>query len=369
MARGPAAAEQEQSGPDALPGVTLPRETSKLIGHEAAETVLLDAYRSGRMHHGWIFTGERGIGKATLAFRLARFLFAHPDPTAPDVAAAHDLSIRADHPAARRVAIGAHANLLHLQREWDDKSRRYKSELSVDCIRRIARFVGATAGEGGWRIVIVDPADEMNRSAANALLKNLEEPPRQTLFILISRSRGALLPTILSRCRTLALAPLSAEAAMAVLTAVAPGLPAGPDAATVAGLAGGSPRRLIELRQSGGAELYGLLLRAIESNDREAPLKIASLAGDAARCEQFLDLYAGYLNRRVRGVPEPVASNPPAAPIVTWAELWEKTTVSGREVDTYNLDRRQFVLDLLESSSAALEQSGTRPIVQSLRIP
>jgi DNA polymerase-3 subunit delta' len=265
-----------------------------------------------------------------------------------------------EHPVAHRVAAGVHGNLLHLQREWHESRRRFKSDLSVDSIRRILPFLGNTAGEGGWRVVIVDPADDMNRSAANAILKNLEEPPRNTLFLLIAGSRGALLPTILSRCRTLNLNALSPEETQAVVGAVAPDLAEDASGRLAAALAGGSPRRLIELRRSDGVKLYRLLFAALEQGSRQAQLELSALAADSVMTEQFLDLFEGYLSRRVRRLPEPAPeAHPPLVPLVTWAELWEKATLSGREVETYNLDRRQFVLDLLETSAAALRQPGT----------
>ena len=354
MARTPKI-EEERPPHDALEGVPLPRATHILVGHEAGERALLDAYRSGRMHHGWVLVGERGIGKATLAFRLARFVFAHPDPDAAEVAAARDLAVSPEHPAAHRVAVGVHPNLLHLQREWNPKGSRFRTDIAVETVRRINHFLGTTAGEEGWRVMIVDPADDMNRNAANAILKNLEEPPRKTLFLLVSRSRGALLPTILSRCRTLDIAPLSPAETDAVMQTIAPDLAGAREGGLAAALAGGSPRRLIELRQDDGVELYKLMLRAIEAGDRRAQLRLSSLAAEPAVQERLLELLEGYLSRRVHGRPEPTSeARPPAVPLVTWAELWEKLTLSGREVAIYNLDRRQFVLDLLETSAAAL---------------
>ena len=295
MARAPKI-EEERPPHDALEGVSLPRETSILIGHEAAERTLLDAYRSGRMHHGWILAGERGIGKATLAYRLARFLFAHPDPGV--AGSGRGAQISPSRPTIRRRAAwrsARTANLLALQREWDDARKRYKSELSVDTVRRIIPFLGTTAGEGGWRVVIVDPADDMSPSAANAMLKNLEEPPRQTLFLLTARRRGALLPTILSRTRTLELSPLSTEQTEAVLQEVAPDYAEPRGDGTAAALAGGSPRRLIELRQSDGVALYRLLLAALERGDRQAQLRLSALAADRQATGQFLELFEGYL--------------------------------------------------------------------------
>jgi DNA polymerase-3 subunit delta' len=358
MARWPKI-EEERPPPDALEGVPLPRQTTLLVGHEAAEQALLSAYRSGRMHHGWVLAGERGIGRATLAFRLARFAFAHPDPAAPQVAAASDLGVPAEHPAARRLAIGAHPNLLHLQRDWDERNKRYKTELSVEAVRRITPFLGTTAGEGGWRVVVVDPADDMSRSAANAILKNLEEPPAKTLFMLIARSKGALLPTILSRCRTLELAPLSDAETETVIEAVAPDAAGEGDRGLALQLAGGSLRRFVELSRNDGVARYKLLLAAIEAGDRAAQLRLSALISDAAAAEQFLELYRGYLARRVRSQREPAPSaRPPSLPLVTWAGLWEKAALSGQDVDEYNLDRRQFVQDLLEATADACHRSG-----------
>lgn len=359
MARAPRI-EEERPPHDALEGVALPRQTSILIGHREPERTLLDSYRSGRMHHAWLLIGERGIGRATLAFRLARFMFAHPEPAAPEVQSAGNLDVAEDDPRARRVAAGAHADLLHLQRDWDDRRGLYRSALSVASIRRIIPFLGATAGEGGWRVVIVDPADDMTGSAANALLKNLEEPPKKTLFLLLARSRGALLPTILSRCRTLQLDPLSPEETVQAAHAAAADLSATDEAELAAALSGGSPRRLIELLRNGGVALYRLMLEAIEEGDPRAQLDLSGRAADAAVAERLMELLEDYLVRRIRRLPEPLpAAGNAGASLVTCAELWEKATLSGREVETYNLDRRHFVLDLLETSAAALRQPGT----------
>ena len=355
MARAPKPIEEERPPHDALEGIPLPRETTALVGHHAAEQALLEAYRSGRMHHGWILAGERGIGKATLAFRLARFLFAHPDPASPEVAGARDLFVPPDHPASRRLALGAHGNLLHLQREWNEDRKRYRTELQVHAVRRIIPFLGTTASEGGWRVVIVDPADDMNPNAANAILKNLEEPPQRTLFLLIVKSRGALLPTIRSRTRTLNLDPLSIAEMEEVVNAISPEGVAAKDASVAAALAAGSPRRFIELTRQNGVELYRLMREAIEASDRQAQFRLSGLASGSSSGQQFMELFEAYLSRRVKRQPEPVSGrNPPDLPLVTWAELWEKATFSGREVEEYNLDRRQFVLDLLETAAAAV---------------
>ncbi len=157
----------------------LPRETTALFGHEEAERALLDAYKSGRIPHAWLIGGPAGIGKATLAFRLARFMFAHPDPKASAVQKATSLAVDPDHPVARRIATQAQKDLLVLERSLNEQTGKLYTVIRVDDVRRTVSFFGSTAGEGGWRIAIVDAVDDLQREGANALLKVLEEPPQQ----------------------------------------------------------------------------------------------------------------------------------------------------------------------------------------------
>ena len=259
------------------------------------------------MHHAWLISGEEGIGKASLAFRMVRFVLSHPDPASDAVISAKNLDIPADSPAAIKIAHGTHGNILHIQREWDEKNKRFKTGLTVDSVRRIIPFLGTTAGEGAWRIVIVDPADDMNRSAANALLKALEEPPSQTLFFLISAMPGRLLPTIRSRCRLVACRPLDEAGMRQVLGALEPGFEARDDAGLILALAHGSPRRALGLIREDGSELYRLLLRAFDTPDHANASAIADKAADqkSGGPARFIELLNGYLNRRVRGLGEP----------------------------------------------------------------
>src|SRR5438309_5166932 len=184
-----------------------PRETTELFGHREAETALLNAYRSGRIPHAWLIGGAAGIGKATLAYRMARFVLAHPNPNAPDVQRAETLSVDPSDPVARHVAAGAHGGLLTLERSLNDKGV-LRTVITVDETRETISFFGSTAAVEGWRVCIVDTVDELNANAANALLKVLEEPPHQSLFLLVSHAPARVLPTIQSRCRKLPLRPL-----------------------------------------------------------------------------------------------------------------------------------------------------------------
>src|SRR5215218_4542024 len=185
--------------------------TSELFGHAEAEQTLLDAYRGGRIPHAWLIGGETGIGKATLAYRMARFVLAYPDPAMPAVQKAQSLAVPADHPTARRIAGQAHSDLLVLERVINEKTGKLFTVTRVEDVRRTVPFFGSTAGEGGWRIAIVDPLEDLNRAGENALLKVLEEPPARSLLLLVSHAPGRVLPTIRSRCRTLILRALTTE--------------------------------------------------------------------------------------------------------------------------------------------------------------
>src|SRR5882724_716451 len=186
-----------------------PREADVLIGHEEAERALLGAYRGGRLPHAWLIGGPAGIGKATLAYRMARFVLANADPASAAVQAASSLAVDPSHPVARQVAARAHSDLLVLERTLTDTGS-LRSVITVDEVRRTVSFFGSTAGQGGWRVCVVDSADELQYpQASNALLKVLEEPPPGALFLVVSHAPGRLLPTIRSRTRRLDLRPLS----------------------------------------------------------------------------------------------------------------------------------------------------------------
>src|SRR5437763_12254789 len=228
MSRGRDTAEEQE---DAC--APAPRANPDLFGHEAAETALRRLFEQHRLPHALLLTGPRGIGKATLAFRLARFVLARStgelEPGLFGDPAGEGLAIPPDSGVFRRVASGGHADLLTVERAYDPRRRRLRGEIVVDDVRAIASFLRLTPAEGGWRVVIVDGADEMNRNAANALLKILEEPPSRALLLLVAHSPGRLLPTIRSRCRRFPLMPLPEAIVAALLGHYRPDLD--PDAA------------------------------------------------------------------------------------------------------------------------------------------
>src|SRR5207244_6820392 len=222
-----------------------PRETGVLYSQGEAEQALLGAYRSGRIPHAWLIAGPAGIGKATLAYRMARFMLAHPDPRAPVVQNAKSLHVPADHPAARRIAAQTHSDLLVPERTINEKTGKLRQDIQVDDVRRTVAFFGSTPGEGGWRVAIVDAVDELNESCANALLKILEEPPRRAVLLLVSRSAARVLPAMRSRCRSLVLRPLEADDVARAAAAAIGGRPhASEPVATTARAAGAVGRAL-----------------------------------------------------------------------------------------------------------------------------
>jgi DNA polymerase-3 subunit delta' len=321
-----------------------PRANPDLVGHDAAERELRRLFDAGRLPHALLFGGPRGIGKATLAFRLARFVLAG--------AGGEGLAVAAESGAFRRVASGGHADLLTVERGWDARRRRLRSEIVVDDAREIGAFLHLTPAEGGWRVVVVDGADEMNRNAANALLKILEEPPRQTLLVLVAHSPGRLLPTIRSRCRRMALAPLADETVHALLARYRPDL-AAEERAALSGLAEGSIGRALDFAAVGGAELYrtvsGLMAR----------LDLARLHGFADRLVRpdateayraVEELLCGLLARRARA-----AAAEDGAAAARWARLRVEIGDTFARTEALNLDRKQAILGAFFAIGGAAE--------------
>jgi DNA polymerase-3 subunit delta' len=210
MARRAAAAAETEALPeiDRLEGFPHPRETVTLYGHDAAERELAAAFAGGRVHHAWMLSGPAGIGKATLAYRVARYALAAPEER---TAVGDRLAIRESSIVASQVRALSHPGLAVVRRAYNLRNKRFPATIPVDEVRELKTFLGRTADEGTWRVVIVDSADELNLNAANALLKALEEPPRRTLFLLVVAQPQRLLRTIRSRCRTLEMSPLGPE--------------------------------------------------------------------------------------------------------------------------------------------------------------
>jgi DNA polymerase III subunit delta' len=320
--------------------VKLPRETTALFGHAEAEQALLASYQSGRVPHAWLIGGPPGIGKATLAYRFARFVLAHPDPGASEVQKAKSLAIEPDHAVARRIAAQAQGDLLVLERVVNEQTGKLYTVIRVEDVRRSVSFFGSTAGEGGWRIAIVDAVDDLQREGANALLKVLEEPPERALLLLVSNAPGRVLPTIRSRCRRLLLRPLdAADVARAVAAALEREVD--DDILRAAGVADGSVARALGLLDEDAQALRQRVLDLIAQLPEPDPRALHALgdalgSSDPQTLETFMDLINGWLSTQLTGAAQSKTQ------MARVAETWDKINRAARDVEAYNLERKPF---------------------------
>lgn len=275
-------------------GLQEPRRNVLCRGHDAVEAQLLALANEGRMPHAVIFSGAEGIGKATMAFRLARFmltrgvddpnqdsLFGAPEPAPP----AESMDMEVDHPVFSRVASGGHADLLVVGRKMDDAKGKRAASVEVAEIRKVAPFLRLSASEGGWRVVIIDDADTMNRNAQNALLKILEEPPPHVLIILVAHRAGALIPTIRSRARVVTFEPLG-DQVMTELLQVQNHFLAQQEMEALSVLAEGSLGRALALLEEGGLDSMGKVMSVFEQYPDWKGSDIHALAEELARVGQ-----------------------------------------------------------------------------------
>ncbi len=365
----------DESPPEAdrADGAPHPRETLRLFGHKDAVADILASLANDRMHHAWLLTGPRGVGKATLAWATARNLLARSGGEGGKMGSIPmNLDMSADHPVARRVAALSDPGCLLIRRAWDPDRKRLKNWITVDEIRRLNRFLGLTATDGGYRVVIVDAADDMNASASNALLKLLEEPPGSTVLFLVSHQPARLLPTIRSRCRILRLRELD-EADMDLALGEA-GI-AAESADRLHALAHGSVGEAVRLMNEGGLELYGKVMDVIAtapSMDRARLLKLAEEVS-ARGAERRFDLAVRLLGRALARLAVTAAGSPPESQVTpgefqtlerlganasrahAWAELQQELSTRlthGREV---NIDQASLLTDAflrIEATSA-----------------
>ncbi len=322
-----------------------PRANPLLLGQDAAEATLIEALRGGRMHHAWLITGPEGAGKATLAYRFARRLLAGR-PAEPT------LALDPAHPVFRRVAAGSHADLITIERGFDEKRKRMRTVIPVEEVRRVTGFMGLTPAEGGWRVAVVDGAEEMNATAANALLKVLEEPPARAVLLLACAAPGRLLPTIRSRCRRLRLAPL-ADADMARLLArYLPNI-AENERQRLITWAEGSPGRALMLAEGEGLALAGLVdevLAALPDLPAGRGHDIADRLGRSDTAfSSFMDLLraalAAAVRDWVRGRADPEQTRIVALrPLDAWGDVWQGLTQLQDETEQFALDKRQAII-------------------------
>jgi DNA polymerase-3 subunit delta' len=349
----------------------LPRANPNLIGQTAAEQQLLQVIFSGRLSHAWLICGPPGIGKATLAFRFAKYLLVNDTNQYSSLSIPNSLYVSPSHPVFRQVAVSSHADLLTVERFLSvgetnsDEVKRSPKELSVEQIRRIPPFLRLTPAKGSWRVVVVDEAEKMNRSGSNAILKILEEPPPLAIILLISNNPGALLPTIRSRCCQIQLHLLSEEE---IVTWVAHAMPdiGNTDRRALARLADGSIGRAAMLAQNDGISIWRNLITLLKPLPKQLDLlAVYQLTDHLATHAEYssYQVTVELLLRWLRQLVRLAATGELPAEVIDgevenlrrlgmihglghWLSLWDKITELFVHSESVNLDRQQVILQL-----------------------
>lgn len=348
--------ELAQPAHDDLEGIAPPSVSGAPVGHDETWERLESGYRSGRLPQGLILSGASGIGKATLAFQFARYLLVNPAPSdapagGPDFTVPENL--------LRQVASGAHPGILHIRRPFNAKTKTFRTRITADEVRAIGRFLGHTSGDGGYRIVIVDPAEDMNTHAANALLKVLEEPPKNTLFLLIAHAPGRLLPTIRSRCQMLRLAPLGVDEMKTVLNRLGVREPEDGDWGRICAMAEGSVRRAILLLAFGGLEIAEAVNNILNGGafDLQAARAAAASVGGRGSNDAF-DQFNRHVDDRLTKMAHDRAVVGDGAGANGLALYHGAFNEAVQAVQTFNLDRRHHVIKSLRDLHGLVHSPG-----------
>ena len=337
---------------DRIEGADHPRQTARLVGQDRALAIVSRALRSGRPPQAWLICGPPGVGKATLAYRIARYLLGYGATGRGPV----DLSVPANDPASVQVAAGSHPGLLVLKRSIDPKTDKLMTVLSVDEVRRLSGFFGMTSGAGGWRVAVVDTADDMNDAAANALLKLLEEPPSCAMLLVLSNTPGRLLPTIRSRCQRLNLRPLGEPDMEAELERLLPEQSAA-GRASLARLARGSLGAALTLAGGEGLMLAGEADRLIDQAAQPDVPALFALADKLSRITDGLDMLGAFLTQalaeriRARALGGQAQLN-------RWIGALEKLTRNFARTEAIHLDPHQTLLTAAREINAASRRAG-----------
>ena len=341
---------------DALTNAPHPRLTDELFGQQAAEHELLEAYRSGKLPHAWILGGEKGIGKATLAWQFAKFILSYPDPAHPFVKQATTLFVEKTHPVVQRIHALGHGDVHVLRREWNDKTKKHFSDIRAEDVRSAVHVFQRAASEGGYRIVILDSAEDLNGSSANALLKMIEEPPDKSLFLIVSHRPNQILPTIRSRCRKLVLRSLSdADCTRALSAFYSEGQGSEMDKAV--SLARGSVSRALKLLGGQSLALHMQLERALAALPEVHWSEAHSIADHVTgrtndeEFETWVEAIQDWLSQKIHRPADNIRTLKP------WADVWSTIEAQIRETEIFNLDRRSLVLNIFSELAKATQTS------------
>lgn len=336
---------------DRAPNAPHPREATRLVGQDAALAVVSRALRGKRPPQAWLMCGPPGVGKATMAYRIARYLLAY----GATAEGPEDLSVPANDPAAVQVTAGSHPGLLVLKRGTNPDTGKLMTVLGVAEMSRLNSFFGMTSGAGGWRVVIVDTADDMNDNAANALLKLLEEPPAKAMLLLLTHTPGRLLPTIRSRCQRLTLRPLGDADMAAELQNL---LPDSSDRAALVALAGGSLGVAVRLAGGEGIALAQDAARLIDRASAPDIVAVTALADRLARITDGLDMLGDFLlqNLTTRIRARALAGQPG---MNKWVDALDRLSRSFARTSAIHLDPKQTLISATRDLNATARRAGT----------
>jgi DNA polymerase-3 subunit delta' len=351
---------------EVLDGPPEPRANAHLIGHDAAERAFLDAWNAGRMAHAWLLSGPRGIGKATLAYRMARFVLGQrPAASGADLFGAPPPPASLQFPATdatfRKIAALGHPDFRVAEREVNAKTDKRATVIRVEQIRDVISFMHLTPAESEWRVVIVDAADDLNPESANAILKVLEEPPRRAILLLVAHRADRLLPTVRSRCRRLELRPLAVAQVTTLIGRYRPDISPN-DARTLAVLGDGSVGRALELDAEGGVDIFADLIGLLGGAPDLDGTKLHALSEKALKADVFrtmTDLAVWWLARisaraaqgsspdEALATGEAAAARKLAANPAAVSELWAELVAFIARVDAVNVDKKRATINIM----------------------
>ena len=337
-----------------------PADIQTVRGHEHAIEPFQRALDQGKAAGAWLLAGPQGIGKATAAHALARHvLITQPGATEdgpglfgeepPAQETSSPLSPNLNHPIGQRIHAGGHGGLKIIERGFSDaKMTKRRTQIRVDEVRGLGPFFSMTPSEGRWRVVLIDAADELNTSAANAVLKGLEEPPAHTVILLVAHNPARLLPTIRSRCRTLSFAPLAQETVVDLLMDYEPSLSSS-DATSLAEIADGSIGRAFSLFDAGGLDFLkdiNGLLGHLPKLDR---VKAHAVSDKLSRSDQSFEtgrwVITWWLGRMIREKAMSTSSHG----LDQWLALWENTARLMDRASAVHLDKKRVFMDTFAS--------------------
>ncbi|RFC66235.1 DNA polymerase III subunit delta' [Fulvimarina endophytica] len=341
---------------DDLDGVAPPKARMTLVGQDAAFDAFESSRETGRLHHAWLLQGPRGVGKASAAFAFSRLLLGAKAERSGD-----GIAFDGQDPVCRQIATDAHPGLIHITRAAQDKGTGFRGQITVDEVRRLARFFHATGNRNSYRIAIIDPADDMNRNAANALLKLLEEPPSRTVFFIVNHAPGRLLPTIRSRCRFLRFESLQPHDLLTAMRNAKPNA-VPEDATLLVEKAEGSVRRALQIAEYGGVEILNTLIPLL-SADRPEWNAMGSIADQLSMRgrEASYDLAIEAITSSIAKASENAVGEGAFAKAAELSLLWQNEKSRIVEAMAYNLDRKQVLLTLYDHFYQTGAQDYIRP--------